>query len=191
MCFLISAESEYSIKDCKCRYLQIGGHPWFNLIVVFRLNECPKELVACQFLAPGNWTSQAADPSFWICQGRLQCRPEVTAAGRQWQVRNKLAVTWRVPGGPDPRWQWDIDCHLSAWMLTQGCLLVSLPSDTIAEFLRCALLFWSKRMWRLKCESSIFYLEVWVSSCQLSVTWVRKKIQLYWGCPVLIIRWNH
>ena len=34
------------------------------------------------------------------------------------------------------------------------------PSDTIAEFLRCALLFWSKRMWRLKCESSILYLEV-------------------------------
>lgn len=50
-------------------------------------------------------------------------------------------------------------------------------SDTIATFLRCALLFWSKTMWHLKCEPAILHLEV--NSCQFSRAWVRKKIQLY------------
>lgn len=34
------------------------------------------------------------------------------------------------------------------------------PSDTIAEFLRCALLFWSKRVWHLIWGAAILYLEM-------------------------------
>lgn len=112
-------------------------------------------------------------------------------------------MTWKVPNGPCPRQQWNLDCHLSAGVLTEADCLCHCPSDIIAEFSGCIPPppSWDQRTLSLKWEALILFTSEGTAATHLKLRYwekKKKKKSQYYGSgngggawPVSRIMWDH
>lgn len=86
-------------------------------------------------------------------------------------------MTWKVPNGPCPRQQWNLDCHLSAGVLTEADCLCHCPSDIIAEFSGCIPPppSWDQRTLSLKWEALILFTSEGTAATHLKLRYWEKK----------------
>lgn len=88
-------------------------------------------------------------------------------------------MTWKVPNGPGPRQQRDLDCHLSAGVLAEAGCLCHYLSDIIAEFSGCLPPSWNQRKPSLKCETLILFISEGTAAMHLKLRLEGGKKQYY------------
>lgn len=148
------------------------------------------ELVAC-LIFPALETEQAKQVILYSRSVRAGCDVKNRSPQLQ-EGSGKWITSWLWLGGsqvaqiPSGSGTLIVICQPRCWQET--VYWCQCPSDTIAEFLRCALLSWSKRTWHLKCEAAILYLEGCEQLPIICNLGEKENPALLGSWPVLVIR---